>query len=90
LTLSTRNIQADTAAREHTLHYPGRCHPHTNMFQCQEQRLLKAECVTTIAYANAGWAWWVWTPANEDVIIAAVEMLIGSGTITTHGPQSTL
>jgi hypothetical protein len=73
LTLGVCNSFAGTAAREYVLHYPGRRHPDANVFQRLEQRLRKTGSVTPTALVNAGHPWIVWTPANEDAIITAVE-----------------
>jgi hypothetical protein len=73
LTLGARNSRAGTAAREYKLCYPGRRHSNANMFRRLEQRLRETGSVTPTALANAGRPRTVRTPANEDVIIAAVE-----------------
>jgi hypothetical protein len=67
------NSRAGTAAREYALHYPGRCHPDANVFRRLAQRLRETGSVTPTALVNAGRPRTVQTPANEDVIIAAVE-----------------
>jgi hypothetical protein len=73
LTLGACNSRAGTAAREYMLRYPGRHHPDTNVFRLLEQHLRETGSVTPMALVNAGRPWTVWTPANENAIIAAVE-----------------
>jgi hypothetical protein len=73
LTLGACNSRAGTAAREYALRYPGQRHPDANVFRRLEQRLRVTGSVTPTALVNAGRPRTVRTPANEDVIIAAVE-----------------
>jgi hypothetical protein len=54
LTVGACNSQAGTAARECVLRYPGRRHPHANLFRRLEQRLRETGSVTPTALVNAG------------------------------------
>jgi hypothetical protein len=73
LTLSTYDSQAGIAAEEYTLCFSGQCDVDTSVFQQLEQCLQETGSVTSIAHVNTGHPWTVRTPANEEVIIAAVE-----------------
>jgi hypothetical protein len=73
LTLGACNSRAGTAAREYALRYPGRRHSDTNVIRRLEQRFRETGSVTPTALVNAGRPRTVRTPANENVIISAVE-----------------
>jgi hypothetical protein len=66
-TFGTCNIRAGTAAKKYSLRYPGRDHSDANVFRRLERS------VTPTAHVNAGRPQTLRIPANEHVIIAAVE-----------------
>jgi hypothetical protein len=68
LTLSVCNGQTGTDTQEYTL-----CYLDTNVLWLLQQHLCQTCSVAPVAYVNAGHPWTVWTPANEDTIIAAME-----------------
>jgi hypothetical protein len=72
-TLETCNIRAGTDTRESDLHYSDRRQSNANVFRRLKQRLRETGCVIPTIFDNAGRSRSVRTPANEDVIIAAVE-----------------
>jgi hypothetical protein len=71
LTLGTCMSRACAAAREYTLCYPGRGHPHANAFSLEPSFL--EESLTPTAHVNAGRPRTVRTLATQDTTIAAVE-----------------
>jgi hypothetical protein len=74
LTPSTCNRRAGTSARVYALSYPGRLHRDVNVFRRLAQHLCETRSVTPTAPLNAGRPRTVRTPANEDNIIAGVEI----------------
>lgn len=69
LTLSACNRQTGTDTQEYT-------HLDTNVLWWLQQHLCQTWSITPVAYVNAGHPWTVWTPANEDAIIAAMEWVL--------------
>lgn len=71
LFLST-NSQAGTDTWENTLCYPNRFHPDPNVLPV-EQHIHETGSQTCKALVNVDHTWTLWTPANEDTILAAVK-----------------
>jgi len=72
-TLEACNIRAGTDRRESDLHYSGRRQSDADVFRRLKQRLRETGCVIPTVFENAGPSQSVRTPANEDVVITAVE-----------------
>jgi hypothetical protein len=73
LTLEACNIRAGNDTRQSDLQYSGRRKSDPNVFRRLKQHLRETGCVIPMVLENAGRSRSVRTPANEDVINAAVE-----------------
>jgi hypothetical protein len=73
LTPGICNSRHGTAAWEYALCHPGRHHPDAHVFRQLEQHFCEIGSVTPMAHLNAGHLQMIWTPANENTIIAVME-----------------